>query len=88
MGPLVCKICNGIVRNPVQCQQCECLFCAEEIRWLPGHSCPTCNTKLWANDIYQSYKDALSGLRFNCPATGCSKSTESLSYDEYIQHQK
>lgn len=43
---LVCQICLGVVYHPVECANCETLFCSAEIDQFKK-VCPLCKGEKW-----------------------------------------
>lgn len=50
---LICSICNGVLKDPLQAQSCEHSFCSKCIsEWLKEQtSCPVCRSEVLPNDL-------------------------------------
>ena len=50
---LICSICNGVLKDPIQTQSCEHSFCSKCIlEWLKEQtSCPVCRSEVLLNDL-------------------------------------
>mmetsp|Transcript_1064 Transcript_1064/g.1974 ORF Transcript_1064/g.1974 Transcript_1064/m.1974 type:complete len:103 (+) Transcript_1064:71-379(+) len=79
----VCKICKGIVRDPLQCSNTNCavLLCRACINAKVPWSCSECKNKVKPSKIHRKVKDFMSQLQFLCP--GCS---EELLFDKAYDH--
>lgn len=84
---VICPVCLGIVYHPVECEECETLFCESEIETLIG-VCPMCKNSNWKQTeyIHKSYKQRLLSLWLKCPSEHCPFHKNKLSYDKYIKH--
>nr|XP_022291998.1 uncharacterized protein LOC111103214 isoform X2 [Crassostrea virginica] len=75
---LICHLCSCVLKEPLQCPQCEDVFCKACIQeWLRGHStCPvdSCRKPINPDQLRQAPRfltNLLSGLQITCDNAGC-----------------
>lgn len=83
IGSLVCVICLDIVRNPLQCEKCESLYCEDcwEIMKISGKKCVLhCIAPIRKANTF--VRDMLSNLKITCETCG----KKSIDYNLYVKH--
>ena len=84
MESLYCILCSCIVNNPVECKECQSIFCKEcwdQLKIL-GKGCPMRCQKSEIQKANQFVFDVLKKLKFKCPI--CDHG--GLSYEKFLQH--
>ena len=83
----VCSICNGIIIKPIQCLECEnvfCQSCIDEWKKKTGeNSCPfRCHNPTFKNS--RTIKNILENLKFKCK-NGCKTEISYIDLEEHYQ---
>lgn len=87
---LKCRICLGILRNPMECKTCETCFCSSCLeKWLKeSYKCPLkCSEDAkFKSKPHKIIRNMLSDLILSCSNKehGC---LEELTYDQIEEHE-
>ena len=80
---LICCICLDIVKNPMECENCESLYCEDcwEIMKISGKKCVLhCTSAVKRANKF--VRDMLANLRITCESCG----KKNIDYNIYIKH--
>lgn len=85
---LICGICNNVLKNPIECKQCEKPLCGDcKYHWFQNNpnTCPFCREKSQFDRVNRMTRNLLSKLMFKCCyiEKGC---TEVLPYEKLFSH--
>ncbi len=83
---VICIICTGIVANPMQCKQCENIFCSDCIKsWCRKSStCPLKCSTFETKEASRTIKNLLDKLIFKC-ANKCQDQND-FTYENLMKH--
>ena len=85
-----CNICLMLVYDPVECSNCDHVFCKQCINdWKSKGKgeCPLCKTTITISPLNRILKKFLEQtLISGCPASDCDKHTTEMSYEKLISH--
>ena len=85
---LICGICNNVLKNPIECKQCEKPLCGDcKYHWFQNNpnTCPFCREKSSFDRVNRMTRNLLCKLQFKCcyQEKGC---TEILPYEKLFAH--
>lgn len=86
---LICGICNNILKNPIECKNCEKPLCGDcKTNWFMQNpnTCPYCRNKSQFDRVNRMTRNLLCKLIFRCchADKGCS---DVFPYEKLFQHQ-
>ena len=80
--PIYCKICENLPYLPVECINCELIYCLECVK--ENQKCLTKNCELNPRKVSKSMVNIYQNLEIKCKNNNCS---ESLTLKSYFQHE-
>jgi hypothetical protein len=85
---ITCPICQNLVWDIVDCDQCGNLFCRNCIKDATtkvGDSCPICRKSPFQSTECKALKKIFANIKLKCPNKPCQ---ESIEYSDYLFHQE
>ena len=85
---ITCPICQNLVWDIVDCDQCGNLFCRNCIKDATtkvGDSCPICRKSPFQSTECKALKKIFANIKLKCPNKPCQ---ESIEYSDYLLHQE
>ena len=85
---LKCPICFEFPLNPIQCSDCETIFCSYCINksLKNNKKCPECRGNFEESKIPRKLRNMIELLEFKCIHNGCNKILNILNYSEHVNN--